>query len=276
VVGTLLGTTVHRDHARYYGCLVDDADHRLLHYAEKPTTFVSDLINSGIYCFSPAIFSHIAAALTKLNHDPSVTRTPLRASVEAVWRPRPGYLRLEQDVLIPLTENKLLCVYRNNSFWRQVKNAGAVVYCNDLYLNLYANTKPELLAKGKSIKGNVIIHKTAKIHPTAVLGPNVSIGKNVIVGKGVRVLHSIVLDGAEIKDHACVLFSVIGWKCTIGQWARIEGIPNPTPDLYVNKKRKGICIVGQGSMVAPEILIRNCIVMPHKSLTSCNFHEILL
>ena len=35
-----------------YGCLVKDENtHELLHYTEKPETFVSDLINSGTILF---------------------------------------------------------------------------------------------------------------------------------------------------------------------------------------------------------------------------------
>lgn len=29
------------------------------HYVEKPSTFVSEIINCGIYLFTPAIFQHI-------------------------------------------------------------------------------------------------------------------------------------------------------------------------------------------------------------------------
>lgn len=29
------------------------------HYVEKPSTFVSEVINCGIYLFTPAIFQHI-------------------------------------------------------------------------------------------------------------------------------------------------------------------------------------------------------------------------
>jgi mannose-1-phosphate guanylyltransferase len=40
---------VPKEYATHYGCLVkDEATHELLHYTEKPETFVSDLINSGV------------------------------------------------------------------------------------------------------------------------------------------------------------------------------------------------------------------------------------
>ncbi|KAL7991881.1 hypothetical protein Chor_016137 [Crotalus horridus] len=56
----MLGTTANRKQSLNYGCIVANADtHEVLHYVEKPSTFVSELINCGIYLFTPAIFHHI-------------------------------------------------------------------------------------------------------------------------------------------------------------------------------------------------------------------------
>lgn len=243
------------------------------HYAEKPATFVSDLINSGVYCFSPRIFDIIKETASRLQSE----NTDLPPYLAGVWRVNKDTVRLEQDILIPLSDKSQFCVFVNTSFWRQIKNAGAPVYCNELYLDLYAKTNPAILApKALNIRGNVIIHKTAEVHPTAVLGPNVTIGKNVKVGAGVRISHSIILDQAEIKDRACISWSIIGWNSIVGPWSRVEGIPNPTPDLYLNKIRQGVCIIGRDSVIAPELIILNCILMPHKTLTSSYAHEIVL
>lgn len=32
-----------------------------------------------------------------------------------------------------------------------------------------------------------------------------------------------------MKDHACVMFSIIGWGSVVGNWARIEGGRAPQP-----------------------------------------------
>lgn len=52
-----------------------------------------------------------------------------------------------------------------------------------------------------------------------------SIGKNVVIGKGVHVKDSIILDGVQIKDFSCVLYSIVGWGSKIGSWCRVEGTP---------------------------------------------------
>lgn len=42
---------------------------QVLHYVEKPSTFVSDIINCGIYLFHPEIFQHIGAVFQKNQQD---------------------------------------------------------------------------------------------------------------------------------------------------------------------------------------------------------------
>lgn len=154
---------------------------------------------------------------------------------------------------------------------------GASVYCNDLYTKHFANVNPTALAPPrKGIIGNVIIHPTASVDESAVLGPNVTIGAHAIIGRGVRISHSLILDRVEIKDRACVNYAILGWDSVVGGWARVEGIPNQTPHLYVNDKRQGVTIIGRESVVEREVMVRNCIVMPHKVMERSVSNEILL
>nr|GEW74055.1 mannose-1-phosphate guanyltransferase alpha-like [Tanacetum cinerariifolium] len=52
--------TVSAESASEFGELVaDPVTKELLHYTEKPETFVSDLINCGVYIFTPEIFDVI-------------------------------------------------------------------------------------------------------------------------------------------------------------------------------------------------------------------------
>jgi mannose-1-phosphate guanylyltransferase len=52
-IATVLGKRVFADEAKTYGCLVADRNTaEIVHWAEKPETFVSDLINCGVYLFN--------------------------------------------------------------------------------------------------------------------------------------------------------------------------------------------------------------------------------
>ncbi|KDP45422.1 hypothetical protein JCGZ_09671 [Jatropha curcas] len=263
-MGTMLVTKVSAESANQFGELVaDPTTKELLHYIEKPETFVSDLINCGVYVFSPDIFTVIQANLLRGSSFEglhSMTRTTLPAD----------FVRLDQDILSPLAGKKQLYTYETIDFWEQIKTPGMSLKCSDLYLAQYRLTSPHLLATGDgtrraSIIGDVYIHPSAKVHPTAKIGPNVSISANVRVGAGVRLRSCIILDDVELQENALVMNSIIGWKSSIGRWSRVQA------DGDYNTKH-GITIIGEAVIVEDEVVITNCIVLPNKIL-NCSLQD---
>lgn len=258
----MLGVRVPEKVAMNYGCYVaDEKTSRMLHYAEKPESYISDTINAGVYLFGRQVLSA------------TIRRTPSKNDLFAFPESRDSNtskLSMEYDVLPTLVADGVAYVLEYKEFWGTMKSAGSAAYCNQQYLNYYAKSKPELLTKGSNITGAVIIDPSAKVDPSAKIGPNVFIGPNSVVGAGVRVSNSIVLSNVQIKEHACVLHSILSDDCVIGQWTRLEGLPTPEGN------RDRICVFGRAITVSPEIIIRNCIVMPYKSLDNSCFDEILL
>uniref|UniRef100_A0AAQ4PFF4 GDP-mannose pyrophosphorylase Aa n=1 Tax=Gasterosteus aculeatus aculeatus TaxID=481459 RepID=A0AAQ4PFF4_GASAC len=258
---------------------------KVLHYVEKPSTFVSDIINCGIYLLKPDIFQHIGAVFQK-NQQDMLLEEPTNG-----WH-RAEAIRLEQDIFTALAGRGKLYVYKTLSFWSQIKSAGSAIYASRLYLNQYHTTHPERLASNKAggpkISGNVYIHPTANIDPTAMLGPNVSIGTGVTIGAGVRVRESVILHGATLQDHCCVLNSIVGWDSTVGKWARVEGTPSdPNPNdpfakidsetlFREGKLTPSITILGCNVTIPSEVIILNSIVLPHKDLNRSFKNQIIL
>nr|XP_033801281.1 mannose-1-phosphate guanyltransferase alpha [Geotrypetes seraphini] len=282
----MLGATANRTQSLNYGCIVAKADtQEVLHYVEKPSTFVSNIINCGIYLFTPAIFQHIGEVFQH-NHQQLFLEENING-----WQ-RTEVIRLEQDVFTALAGHGRLYVFKTDGFWSQIKSAGSAIYASRLYLDRYNKSHPERLAHnqtgGPIIKGNVYIHPTATVHETAVLGPNVSIGEGVTMGAGVRVRESIILHGALLQDHSCVLNSIVGWDSTIGRWARVEGTPSdPNPNdphakmdsetlFRDGKLTPSITILGCNVSIPPEVVILNSIVLPHKELTRSFKNQIIL
>eukprot|EP01114_Cavostelium_apophysatum_P013089 TRINITY_DN3093_c0_g1_i1.p1 TRINITY_DN3093_c0_g1~~TRINITY_DN3093_c0_g1_i1.p1 ORF type:complete len:391 (+),score=65.17 TRINITY_DN3093_c0_g1_i1:454-1626(+) len=264
---TILGKKVSPKDAHKYGCLAIESNTKeVLHYAEKPETFISDIINGGIYAFSPTIYGLIDK-VSALAHSKSLVDHPDHD---------PNYLRLEQDLFMNICGEKHVYVYETQDFWLQIKSAGAVVKCTEDILAQIRGHSSHLLARsgdGKSspqIVGNVLIDGSAFIHPSAKLGPNVTIGANVAIGAGVRIKNSIILNDAEIKDHACVQYAIVGWQSSVGKWSRLEGQPDYTVDI------PGITILGRGVNVASEIVVHSSIVLPHKDLGSDTKNQIVL
>ena len=88
-----------------------------LHYVEKPESYISDIINGGVYLFDKSIFEEIKEAMDEKVR--RVAEDPLSMADQD-----DDQLRLEQDILAPLASNKKLYVFMTPGYWRQIKSAG--------------------------------------------------------------------------------------------------------------------------------------------------------
>ncbi|KZO96522.1 mannose-1-phosphate guanyltransferase [Calocera viscosa TUFC12733] len=269
---SMLGVRVPKETASKYGCIVPDTvTKQVLHYVEKPEGFISDLINGGVYLLeAQGFFDAIRVAMVRKSQQ----------EMEDPYSYQDDLLRLEQDVVVPLCDDKKVFVYETLDFWRQIKTAGSALPATALYLHQYRTTNPEMLTKpkpgGPEIVEPVHIDATAQVDPTAKIGPSVSIGPGVVIGAGVRVKESIILDNVTVDKSAIVSNSIIAADCRIGPWARIEGEPlNPT-SVVDSPTKETITILANNVTVARDVLVRCCIVLPQKTLTSNWWNEVLL
>jgi len=260
-LATIMSKRVQSQEARNYGCLVaDPSSHHVLHYAEKPETFVSDLVNCGVYLFRREIFDRIAAIAQQ---KPSMERDLItRLYSDSQNDGEDVKIRLEQDLLRQLAGKQELYAYEYEGLWSPVKRPIDSLSVNQMLLE---ELRPSVAEEYRAmVTGHVLIDQGTTIHESARIGSNVTIGKNVTVGAGVRIVNSIILDGVVIKARACVINSIIGWHSTIGQWCRIEGSEGQ------------ITILGEGVTTKPEIIVRNCVVLPHKELSRNQADQIIL
>ena len=283
----ILGTRVGADVATNFGCLVSDAHtKRVLHYVEKPESHISNLINCGVYLFSTeAIFPCIRSAIRRRADRPRIVSYPSAENLDAYTRMASAaadqdgegdegneILRLEQDILSDIADSKQFFVHETKDFWRQIKTAGSAVPASALYLQkAFQQQSEELAAPSATVLPPVYIHPSATVDPTAKLGPNVSVGPRAVIGPGARVKESIVLEDAEVRHDACVLYSIIGWGSRVGAWARVEGTPTPvqshTDSVVKNGvKVQSITILGKDCGVGDEVRVQNCVCLPNKEL----------
>ena len=280
----ILGTRVSEDAASNFGCIVSDAHtRRVLHYVEKPESHISNLINCGVYLFSTeAIFPSIRTAIKRRADRPSrLVSYPSSDNLESSFidqdddddeNRKNEVIRLEQDILGDMADSKQFFVYETKDFWRQIKTAGSAIPANALYLQkAWQSGSEELATPSANIIAPVYIHPSARIDPTAKLGPNVSVGPRAVIGAGARVKESIVLEDAEIKHDACVLYSIIGWNSRVGAWARVEGTPTPVTSHNTSIVKNGVkvqavTILGKECGVGDEVRVQNCVCLPFKEL----------
>ncbi|KAI9652010.1 MAG: Proteasome subunit alpha type-2 [Alyxoria varia] len=279
--GLILGTRINKEAATNFGCIVSDAQtKRVLHYVEKPESHISNLINCGVYLFSTdCIFPAVKQAIKRRTERPRLLTYPSMENLKSLnlddqddEGDRAEVVRLEQDILSDLADEKKFFVLETRDFWRQIKTAGSAVPANALYLTkAFQNQSEELTPPSATIIPPVYIHPTAQVDQTAKLGPNVSIGPRAVIGKGVRIKESIILEDAIIKHDACILHSIIGWSSKIGAWARVEGSPIPIASHETTIVKNGvrvqnITILGKECGVGDEVHVSSCLVLPHKEL----------
>merc|ERR1712137_456507 len=256
---SILTKRVESKSVKNYGCLVSDNEtHEVLHYAEKPETFVSDLVNCGVYLFRMEIFERIVSVA---NTKPTEGQLDIYAE-EREEHDQDIKIRLEQDVFRQLAGNQQLYSFEYKGFWCPIKHPADSLSVTRMMLQ--DNIPIVADEYKKCVRGRVMIHPSASVDTSSVIGDNVTIGQNAKIGKGVRIHDSIILDGVEVRDHSYIVNSIIGWNSVIGQWCRIEGTDGK------------ITIFGDGVKTKPETIVRNSIVLPHKELSRNHNEEILL
>ncbi|EDQ85317.1 uncharacterized protein MONBRDRAFT_12046 [Monosiga brevicollis MX1] len=229
--GTILVTKV--EEPSKYGVVVSDKDTGCIErFVEKPKIFVGNRINAGLYIFNPEILDRI--------------------------EPRPT--SIEKEIFPAMAETQNLYAMDLPGFWMDVGQPpdylkGMVLYLNSVLENEPAKVTPTS-TNGTEFIGPVLVHPTATIGANCKIGPNVVVGPNVTVGEGVRLQRCTLMEDVRVKSHAWIESCIIGWRSTVGEWARMEGV----------------CVLGEDVEVKDELHLNGARVLPHKSI-SASVHE---
>ena len=217
--GTIVVTGV--EEPSKYGVVVYDDNGKIERFVEKPQEFVSNRINAGLYMFSPSMLRRIQCKPTSIEKE----IFPLMAASGELYA---------QDLA---------------GFWMDIGQPKDFLRG----LCLYLSSCPEnLLAKGEGIVGNVLMDPSAKIGKGCRIGPNVSIGPGVVIEDGVCIKRCTIMKDTTVKSHSWIENSIVGWRCSVGQWVRIENVS----------------VLGEDVIVKDELYINEAIVLPHKVIAA--------
>ncbi|KAL8045236.1 hypothetical protein ABFX02_08G099500 [Erythranthe guttata] len=127
-LGTILVNKVSPELASQFGELVaDPVTNELLHYTEKPEIFVSDRINSGVYVFTPEIFTAIQGVRvsTQRKERATLRRVTSFEALQPANRNLPtDFVRLDEDILSPLAGKKQFYVLENGVVSAKASTSG--------------------------------------------------------------------------------------------------------------------------------------------------------
>lgn len=223
--GTIVVTKV--EEPSKYGVVVHKPDHpsRIDRFVEKPVEFVGNRINAGLYILNPSVLNRIELRPTSI----------------------------EQETFPAIVKDGQLHSFDLEGFWMDVGQPKDFLSGTCLYLSSLTkkgSKKIEASSKPYVYGGNVMVDPSAKIGRNCKIGPNVTIGPNVVIGDGVRIQRSVLLDGSRVKDHAWVKSTIVGWRSTIGKWARLENVS----------------VLGEDVTIGDEIYVNGGSILPHKSI----------
>ena len=154
---------------------MEDPDtHEMLHYVEKPGSFVSTTINCGVYIFSTGLLSYLSSVF-KEKHESNMNDVDILNMDTSMNRAHSDAISLEYDVFKRLFESKKIYIFhqKEHFWWSPIKTPSSAIYANRHYLSTYRKFNPELLSStepsgnGPTIIGDVYIDPTAVIDPTA-------------------------------------------------------------------------------------------------------------
>lgn len=227
--GTICVTPV-KDPSKY-GVVVYDDRGQIKRFVEKPTEFVGDKINAGIYILNVEILNRVELKPTSI----------------------------EREIFPKMVEDKKLFAFALDGFWMDVGQPKDYLIGQSLYLGSAAGQAArnqdkqvnDIQFAGVTIKGNVLIDPSAKIGAGCVVGPDVIIGPGVILGDGVRVERAAIFENTKVRAHAFIKNAIIGWENHVGAWAHLEDVVSGRDVGF----GEGICVF-------------NVSVCPHKSLSS--------
>ncbi|KAI8915369.1 nucleotide-diphospho-sugar transferase [Powellomyces hirtus] len=202
--GTILVTKV-EDPSKYGVVVNKPGSSAIERFVEKPTIFVSNKINAGIYIFNPSVLKRIEPVPTSIEKE---IFPAMAAALQLHTMDLPG-------------------------FWMDVGQPKDYLIGTGLYLTSLNKNDPKSLATGPHISGYALIDPSAKIGENCKIGPHVVIGPDAVIGNGVRLTKCVILEGAHIKDHAWVRDTIVGWHSTVGRWARLEGATVLGDDVHV-------------------------------------------
>lgn len=234
-----------------YGVVIYDQRGKIEKFIEKPKSYVSDKINAGMYIFNYSILDKIRLEPTSIEKkifpmmvdEENLYALELAGYWMDVGQPEDFLIGMELYLNALKNKNKLELPAQ---FLNTIDNSGDSISTSPVITNGCGNTT------SIKINGNVLIDKTVKIGKQCQIGPNVTIGSNVRIHDGVCLKNCAVLSDSIIQAHTWIDRCIVGWKCEIGKWVRMENN----------------CVLGQDVTVKDELFLNGAKILPNKTISA--------
>ena len=226
---TVLGAVTVDDPSQFG--VIEEKDGKLVRIIEKPKNPPSDLINAGIFVFTPDIFEQIRKTPRSIRGEFEIT-----------------------DTITTLAKHEEVLIHRMMTEWIDVGRPWDLLTANDIFMSrLVGRCEGEVeenvvmkgevvveegarIRSGSYITGPVYIAKGCDIGPNCYVRPGCCFGPNVRIGASVEIKNSIVMAGTHIPHHNYVGDSVIGERCNLGAGTKVANLRFDDKNVRVSFK----------------------------------------
>jgi UDP-N-acetylglucosamine diphosphorylase/glucosamine-1-phosphate N-acetyltransferase len=227
--GTVMGAVEVEEPSRFG--VIEEQNGKMMRIIEKPKEPPTNLINAGLFIFTPKIFDLIARTPRSARGEYEITDTlNMLASQEDIH-----ILRLKDywmDVGRPwdlLKANELLMS-------RMVRDVRGTVEDGAVLKGAVVVEEGAVVKSGSYIEGPVYISKGCVIGPNCYIRPSTSLGEGVKIGASVEVKNSIIMANTHVPHLNYVGDSIIGERCNFGAGTKVANLRFDSGNIKVTFK----------------------------------------
>ena len=224
---------------------VEIRQNKVIRIHEKVAKPPSNLANTGLYLFTPDIFTAISQTPTSPRGEYEITDS-LQLLVDQGYRVSYQQIKYWLDVSYPWD-----LLSANESLMAKIEpqNLGTIEE-NVVIKNVVCIGKGTVVKSGSYIVGPVIIGENCDIGPSSYIRPYSAIGDGCHIGTASEVKNSIIMNNTAVPHHNYVGDSVIGEGCNLGAGTKIANLRLDEQIINVagrsTKRRKLGAIMGDG------------------------------
>ncbi|MEM3737384.1 MAG: sugar phosphate nucleotidyltransferase [Candidatus Bathyarchaeia archaeon] len=206
-----------------YGVVKLREDRSLEDLVEKPRRWFSptNLVNAGVYIFTPNIFEYVR----------QTERSP-RGEVEVTDAIKKAVEGGETIYTVEVSRDKWMDIGRpwdlleaNERYLKSMKPSVRGVIEDGAHIFGALNLEEDAVVKsGAYIEGPVYIGRGSQIGPNCYIRAYSSLGRDVRIGNGCEIKNSIIMNGTRIPHLSYVGDSIIGSGCNFGAGTMVGNI----------------------------------------------------
>ncbi len=233
-----------------YGVLIME-DGKVVGIVEKPERPVSDLVNTGIYCFGSEVFDYIGdkTDITSVINDMIRDGYEFECVEANVW----------VDIVYPWD------ILKVNDFAMGISGKVLAGRIEGKVVGDVSIGKNSVVRGNSYIRGPVVVGENCEIGPNVVIMPSTSIGDNVKIGPFTYIENCVIGDNVIILPNSYLKDTVVDSGTVLGPgFSALSGETYVKVGEEFHRVKTGVfigenCVIGSNVVANPGTVIGNSV-----------------